>query len=368
MKVVSIIRKSFKLVLPALLVVGAGMVCSWAGYNLLSPMTLPVQGVDYRVPEGAGLASLAHDLASDGLLSSGRWLTLYGRLTDAQGAIKAGEYRLSRGMTPLQFLRKVRDGEVIQRQVTLLEGWSFQQTLEALHKQSEIDHQLTGLNVTEIMTRLQRPGENPEGRFFPDTYNYERGTSDISILAAAYERMTEILSEEWLLRAPGLPLETPYEALILASIVEKESGLNTDRSRIAGVFVGRLIKRMRLQSDPTVIYGMGADFSGDLRKADLTKSTPYNTYVHYGLPPTPISNSSRAAIHAALNPANVSSLYFVARGDGTSQFSDTLEEHNRAVRKYQLGGQRPNRARRDLPDSKGNPKVKLNPDLEPVVE
>ena len=334
------INKSYGLVLLPVLVAGSVLTGLWMRDALLSPMQLPAEGVTYTIPVGAGLTALASDLASTGMLSSGMWLTLYGRLTAGEGAIKAGEYHLPAGMTARQFLQKARSGDVIQHRVTLLEGWSFQQVLTTLHLQAAIDSQLEGLSAAAIMGRLQHPGESPEGRFFPDTYNYERGTSDLRILATAYKRMQTILSEEWLLRDVDLPYETSYEALTMASIVEKESGREADRSRIVAVFIRRLERGIRLQSDPTVIFGMGSEFSGDLRRADLVANTPYNTYVHYGLPPTPISNPSRAAIHAALNPADTSSLYFVSRGDGSSQFSDTLEEHNRAVRKYQLHGEK----------------------------
>lgn len=360
-KVVRVINNSFKMVLLALLallIFDSVILGLWVGYNLLTPMKLPSEGTTFRIASGAGLSNVTTDLTAEGMLLSSRWLTWYGRLTEGEGTIKAGEYYLPNDLTPLQFLHKVRKGEVIQHQVTFLEGWSFQQLLDTLHNQAGIDHQLDGASSAEIMTRLQVPGENPEGRFFPDTYNYQSGTSDIAILVTAYKRMQKILAEEWLLRAEDLPLKTPYEALILASIVEKESGLQTDRSRIAAVFVRRLAQRIRLQSDPTVIYGLGSEFDGDLRRADLSRNTPYNTYVHYGLTPTPISNPSRAAIHASLHPANISSLYFVARGDGTSYFSDTLAEHNRAVRKYQIDAAR---------NTAGEQK-KLNREEEPVIE
>jgi len=359
-----IINKVFKRVLLPLLI-GILLVSIWGVHNLRTPMLLPAEGVTYRIPVGAGLASLSNDLTTSGMLPSSWWLTIYGRLTGFEGAIKAGEYFLPNGLTPLLLLQKVRHGKVMQHQVTFLEGWSFKQLLNVLNNQAGIDHQLDGLNELDIMARLQHEGENPEGHFFPDTYNYESGTSDITILSTAYQRMQNILSDEWQLRAPDLPLQTPHEALILASIVEKESGLESDRSHVAAVFIRRLTQRMRLQSDPTVIYGLGSEFSGDLRKKDLSRHTPYNTYVHYGLPPTPISNPSRAAIHATLHPADVSSLYFVARGDGTSHFSDTLAEHNRAVRKYQIDAGRKSKA---ISPSLTERQQKLNAAVEPLVE
>lgn len=363
-----IINKSFRLLLPPLLVIGLVMTGFSARDALFTPMQLPAEGVTYRISEGMGLTSLADDLAATGMLSCSRWLTLYGRMTESEGVIKAGEYYLPTGMTPYQFLQKVRGGLVVQHQVTFLEGWSFRQLLGTLRRQAAIDHQLDGLSASEIMTRLDHAGENPEGRFFPDTYNYERGASDITILVTAYERMQKILADEWLLRGVDLPFETSYQALIMASIVEKESAVQIDRSRIAAVFIRRLNQGIRLQSDPTVIYGLGSEFSGDLRRADLSGYTPYNTYIHYGLPPTPISNPSRAAIHASLHPADVSSLYFVSRGDGTSQFSDTLQEHNRAVRKYQLNRAQQRRGNPISSPLAGKQQQKLNPAVESVVE
>jgi UPF0755 protein len=222
--------------------------------------------------------------------------------------------------------------------LTLVEGLTFRQALAAMFADPVLGGDLSRLSGEEIMDCLGRPGEHPEGRLFPDTYRYVRGSSALDLVRRAYARMETVLAEEWERRAEGLPLGTPYEALILASIVEKETGLAAERPQIAGVFVRRLQQGMKLQSDPTVVYGMGAAFDGDIRRSDLGADTPYNTYIHAGLPPTPIALPGREAIRAVLHPAPGDSLYFVAKGDGSHAFSATLEEHNRAVRQYQLGG------------------------------
>jgi UPF0755 protein len=226
---------------------------------------------------------------------------------------------------------------VVQYPLTLVEGWTFRQVMEALQADERLEHLIEDPSAEAVMARLGRRGVHPEGRFFPDTYHFTRGSSDLDILKRAHAAMERVLAEEWEARADGLPIESPDEALILASIIEKETGLASERAEIAGVFVRRLRLGMRLQTDPTVIYGLGDDFDGNLRRADLRNDHPYNTYVHAGLPPTPIALPGREAIRAALNPADGETLYFVARGDGSHAFSVTLEEHNRAVRKYQLG-------------------------------
>ncbi|MNZ48707.1 putative aminodeoxychorismate lyase [compost metagenome] len=217
-----------------------------------------------------------------------------------------------------------------------MEGWTFHQVRELLSRQPKIEQTLAGLSDAEVMARLGQPGVFPEGRFFPDTYKYVRGTRDIDILRQAYQRMEGILVEEWGERASNLPYKEPYQALIMASLVEKETGVPGERAEIAGVFIRRLQKSMLLQTDPTVIYGMGQRYNGRITRADLREPTPYNTYVTPGLPPTPIALPGREAIHAALNPADGQSLYFVARGDGSHVFSDNLDDHNKAVQEYQL--------------------------------
>lgn len=227
-------------------------------------------------------------------------------------------------------------GEVVQYSLTLVEGWNFRQLRSALQNQPKLQQTLDGLSDAEIMAHIGAPELHPEGRFFPDTYRFTRGTSDADLLRRAYARLEQVLEEEWQQRSEGLPYQNAYQALVMASIIEKETGVPEERGEIAGVFVRRLARGMLLQTDPTVIYGMGERYKGRITRTDLRTPTPYNTYTNAGLPPTPIAMVGREAIHAALHPADGTSLYFVARGDGSHVFSDTLDQHNRAVREYQL--------------------------------
>jgi UPF0755 protein len=229
-----------------------------------------------------------------------------------------------------------RRGEVVQYNLTLVEGWSFRQVREALVRESKLDLTLSELDDEQLMARLGQPGVNPEGRFFPDTYRFVRGMTDLDLLKQAYARLELVLAEEWAARADELPYKEPYDALIMASMIEKETGVSEERGAIAGVFIRRLRIGMRLQTDPTVIYGLGERYKGRLTRAHLREVTPYNTYQIDGMPPTPIALVGREAIHAALHPVAGRSLYFVARGDGSHVFSNSLEAHNRAVREYQL--------------------------------
>jgi UPF0755 protein len=257
----------------------------------------------------------------------------------ARGArIQAGTYRIMTGTTPPALLKQIVEGRVAQFGLTLVEGWNIYQVMDAIERSDSLKHTLRGMSNAQIMERLGRPAEHPEGRFFPETYKFPKGLTDLAFLQRAYRLMEERLAYEWEQREPGLPYKSPYEALIMASIVEKETGLASERRQIAGVFVRRLKKGMRLQTDPTVIYGLGVGFDGNLRRRDLLADNPYNTYRKAGLPPTPIAMPGADAIHAALHPAPGNALYFVARGDGSHHFSATLEEHNGAVIKYQLKG------------------------------
>ena len=299
-------------------------------------LRIPQQGLVYSMPAGGSARTLARDLAAFGVLDRPLYFRLLARLEDRAHSLKAGEYRIEPGTTPGGLLVLISSGRVIQHPVTLIEGWAFDQLLDALAAVDTLQHGLARLTPGEIMSRLGRPGLHPEGRFLPDTYHFPRGTADIRVLGRALNAMDVLLAEEWAGRAPDLPLNTPEEALILASIVEKEAGLASERPEIAGVFLRRLRKGMLLQTDPTVIYGLGDGFDGNLRRQDLKQDTAYNTYVRPGLPPTPIAMPGRESIRAVLHPAAGSSLYFVARGDGSHQFSATLEDHNRAVRRFQL--------------------------------
>lgn len=303
-----------------------------------TPLSLDGSGFQYEVKTGETLTQVSRALSEAEVLDRPRFLVWMARIQGVAKQIKIGEYHLQPGITPPQVLEKLVAGDVIQYSQTLVEGLTFRELLAALKKHPQIQHTLNGLSNQRVMTRLGHPGEHPEGRFLPDTYNFPLGTTDTAFLKRAYNAMEKVLENEWDGRMAGLPLKTPYEALILASIVEKETGLASERRAIAGVFIRRLKKRMRLQTDPTVIYGMGKAFDGNLRRRDLQRDTPYNTYRRSGLPPTPIAMPGRDAIHAALNPDDSEALYFVSRGDGSHQFNKTLKQHNNAVIKYQLKG------------------------------
>lgn len=296
------------------------------------PMTLLVE-------PGTPVSRIAGELERRGWLSRPLYFRLAARLGGSARRIQAGEYRIPPGQSPYRLLQRMVAGDVKTYRLTVIEGWTFAQMLEEIRAHPALDHTLAaGEGGEVVMRRLGRPDEHPEGRFFPDTYQFPRGTDDIELLRRAYERMERVLAREWSQREQGLPLDSAYEALILASIIERETGVPEERPRIAGVFIERLERGMRLQTDPTVIYGLGDDFKGDIRFRHLRTDTPYNTYTRSGLTPTPIALPSEAAIHAALHPDRRGELYFVSTGDGRHVFSKTLEEHNRAVVKYQLGG------------------------------
>jgi UPF0755 protein len=254
----------------------------------------------------------------------------------ASGRLHAGEYLLRAGMTPRDLIGDMANGKVMQRNFTIVDGWSFADVRRALGATDTLSHDTAGVDNDELMKRLGDDGEHPEGRFLPETYAYVKGDTDSSILKRAHAAMAKTLDAAWAARAPDLPLATSYEALILASIVEKETGRADERPRIAGVFIRRLQLHMLLQTDPSVIYGMGDSYAGNIHKSDLTTDTPYNTYTRVGLPPTPIAMPGRAAIQAALHPVEGKDLYFVAKGDGSHVFSASLDDHNRAVACYQL--------------------------------
>ncbi|NER59131.1 endolytic transglycosylase MltG [Pseudomonas sp. MAFF212428] len=288
------------------------------------------------VPTGTTPNRMFYRMQSDGVINDAFWLRLYWRFNMAGVPLHTGEYRMTPGMTVRDLFEDWRQGNVVQYSMTLVEGWNFRQVRTALARHEKIRQTLDGLSDSEVMDRLGHPGVFPEGRFFPDTYRFVRGMSDVEFLQQAYARLEEVLAKEWAARSPALPYRDPYQALIMASLVEKETGVPQERGQIAGVFVRRMQIGMLLQTDPTVIYGMGERYNGKITRADLRESTPYNTYVNAGLPPTPIAMVGREAIHAALNPVAGSSLYFVARGDGSHVFSDDLDAHNAAVREYQI--------------------------------
>lgn len=288
------------------------------------------------VPAGSTPGGLLNRLQTDGVIQDAFWLRLYWRFNLSGEALHSGEYRMTPGMNAQSLLGLWQRGEVVQYSLTLVEGWNFRQVRAALGKQPKLEQTLVNLSDAELMTKIGHPDVFPEGRFFPDTYRYVRGMTDAEILKQAYKRLDDVLEEEWAKRAADVPYTDAYQALIMASLVEKETGVPQERGQIAGVFVRRLALGMLLQTDPTVIYGLGERYNGKLTRAHLKEPTPYNTYVISGLPPTPISLVGREAIHAALNPVPGRSLYFVARGDGSHVFSDDLDAHNAAVREFQL--------------------------------
>ena len=288
------------------------------------------------VPAGATPTGTFNRLETEGVLDGAFWLRLYWRFNLDGQPLHSGEYRMTPGMTAQGLIGLWQRGEVVQYSLTLVEGWNFRQVRSALAKHEKIVQTLSGLSDSEVMDKLGHPGVFPEGRFFPDTYRFVRGMTDVDFLKKAYNRLDDVLAQEWSKRAPDAPYTDPYQALIMASLVEKETGVPEERGQIAGVFVRRLKVGMLLQTDPTVIYGLGERYNGKLTRAHLKEANPYNTYMIAGLPPTPIAMVGREAIHAALNPVPGSSLYFVARGDGSHIFSDDLDAHNAAVREFQL--------------------------------
>ena len=315
----------------------AGAVLSYR--SLFSEMALrspEISPVKIEVMAGSSLSRVAIELAEAGYLPSPTLFKLWARLKGDENSIQTGEYELHSGITPAQLLDKIVRGESVQYRITLVEGWTFQQALNALWSAGNIRSSLNNSSPADIAQQMSLDYENPEGLLYPDTYFYTKGTLDIELLRRANARLNTVLSEAWESRLGSLPFANSYEALTMASIIEKESARNSERGLIAGVFVGRLDLGMRLQSDPTIIYGMGNRYAGNITRADLLEETPYNTYRIDGIPPTPIALSGEASIVAALNPSASDFLYFVAKGDGSHQFSRSLEEHNAAVREYQL--------------------------------
>lgn len=302
-----------------------------------TPVTLTSDTQSVDVPAGSSLQQLAASLHRQGIISSPRFFNVLGRELNAARSLKVGEYVLRQGMTPRDVLLLMMEGKVVQHGLTLIEGHTFAEMLARIHAHPVIKVTLEGLDDAAIMEKLGHPGEHPEGRFLADTYHFPRNTTDVAFLQRAYAAMQTELASAWEKRADGLPLKNAYEALILASIVEKETGKAEERATIAGVFVRRLQKGMRLQTDPTVIYGLGDTFDGNLRRRDLVNDNPYNTYTRHGLPPTPIAMPGIAALQAVMHPADGDSLYFVSRGDGSHYFSATLREHELAVDKFQRG-------------------------------
>jgi UPF0755 protein len=293
--------------------------------------------VSLEIAPGTPPDRVAQQLASAGVRLNPELLGLWFRASGAASRIKAGTYEFPSGETPSEITRRLTRGEQAQEAVTFVEGWTFAQMRQALARTSNLKASTANMTDAQIMAALGREGQHPEGRFFPDTYRFAKGSSDMAVLRLALSAMDKKLAAAWAQRAADSPLKNPEQALILASIVEKETGSKADRGKVGGVFNNRLRIGMKLQTDPTVIYGLGAKFDGNLRKVDLTTDTPYNTYTRPGLTPTPISMPGEASLMAAVRPEATKALYFVARGDGSSEFSETLAAHNRAVNRYQRG-------------------------------
>ncbi|MEH6556797.1 MAG: endolytic transglycosylase MltG [Oceanicoccus sp.] len=306
---------------------------------LNTPMNIPESGFAYLLPKGGSLSQVGVDLSLSGVLENRRWLSAYSRISGRGAEIEAGEYWLESGLTPLAMITKLEQGDVRFFELALIEGWNMRQVLSRLQSAEGLIKTLPAdvVELTADMLGLKKRFPSLEGLLYPDTYRYHSGTTDKELLLQAYQRMQEVLDREWVDRSKNLPYENAYQALTMASLIERETGVARERTEISGVFVRRLRQGMRLQTDPAVIYGLGISYTGNLRSRHLKDaSNRFNTYRHHGLTPTPIALAGREAIYAALHPADGKSLYFVAKGDGTHYFSETLEEHQKAVRKYQI--------------------------------
>lgn len=324
----------------ALALVGVALAAAvvWHGHRVLhQPLTVSYDSQPLLVAPGDTLLGLAHRLAADGVLDAPERLVWAARISGRDLGIKAGEYELQPGMRADEMIDMLVAGRTVLHALTVVEGWTYRQLRRALAAHEAIEQTLDGVDDAALMALLGREGEHPEGRFFPDTYLFSRGTTDLAFLERALRTMDAHLAQAWESRDVGLPYESPYEVLVMASLIEREARERAERPVIAGVFVRRLQRGMRLQTDPTVMYGLGPDFRGPLRTVHLRTDTPYNTYTRRGLPPTPIALPGASSLRAAVQPADGDALFFVSRGDGTHHFSATLEEHNRAVRRYILG-------------------------------
>ncbi len=313
----------------------AGGVYVWNAYK--RPLDMPAEKIEVRVTSGSSARAIARQLQQAGVHMDIEAFVAAAKATGATQSLRAGRYEFTRGMNLLALVDKLRRGDVLRERLLIVEGQTFAELRAALAAHPELRHDSAKMTDADVLRAVGADETYPEGLFAPETYVFDTGSSDLDVLRQSYRAQRAILQQAWEARAPGLPYRTAYEALVMASIVEKETGAAGERARIAGVFVNRLQKNMLLQTDPTVIYGLGAKFDGNLRKRDLVTDTPYNTYTRAGLPPTPIALPGRASIAAALKPETTRALYFVSRGDGTSEFSETLTDHNRAVARYQLG-------------------------------
>jgi len=319
------------------LILAAAALAGGSAWWLNRPMSLSADSVELSIELGTSPREIAQAWVQAGVQEPADFLYQWFRWSGDSRKIRAGSYEIGRGVTPIDLLNKMVRGDQTLAVVRLIEGWTFRQFRAELAKADALKPTTAAMTDAELMQAIGAPGVLPEGRFYPDTYAYSKGSSDVAVLQRAYRAMTKRIEAAWLERRPDSPLRSADDALVLASIVEKETGVASDRGKVAGVFINRLRIGMPLQTDPTVIYGLGVGFDGNLRKRDLLADTPYNTYTRNGLPPTPIAMPGKAALLAAVRPDPTRALYFVARGDGSSEFSSTLAEHNRAVNKYQRG-------------------------------
>jgi len=315
-------------------------VAGYAAWYVGSPVTIRQYPVEVEIPRGSGFRAALEQLEKAGVGVRRYEFELLARSLGKVRQVKAGSYEISQPVTPLQLLDKLTRGDVTQAEVRLIEGWTFAQVRAALDASPDLKHETRGLSDAQILERLRAPETHPEGLFFPDTYLFGKGSSDLAVLRRSYRAMARHLKQEWDARDKALPYRAPYEALIMASIIEKETGQAGERDLIGGVLLNRLRIGMRLQVDPTIIYGLGASFDGNLKRNHLVEDGPYNTYTRAGLPPTPIAMPGLASLRAATRPGKTDAMYYVSRKDGSSHFSRTLEEHNRAVARYQLRGGR----------------------------
>jgi UPF0755 protein len=318
-----------------LAILGTAAAVGGFSYWAKTPITTQAEPISFTVLPGSGVGAAAKEISAAGVPVNPFLLSTLARVTQKSGKIKAGSYELKPNTTPRGLIDQMVRGEFAQESLTIIEGWTFRQMREAVAANKGLRHDTATLSDTELMAKISKDYKEPEGLFFPDTYLFAKGASDLTIYKQAHTTLMTKLNAAWEKRAEGLPYTTPYQALVMASIVEKETGKESERPMIAAVFVNRLRKGMMLQTDPTVIYGIGQKFDGDIRKKDLETDTPYNTYMRAGLPPTPIALPGEKSLAAALGPATTEALYFVSRGDGSSQFSDNLPDHNRAVNKFQ---------------------------------
>jgi len=328
----AVLKKLVALLALLVLAAAAGFIY-WARDPL---MPADSAAIEFNIAQGSSIRAAMRQVQQAGVPASPLLMEVLARGSGTR-SLKAGSYRVEGGTTPLSLLDTLARGNTIKESLTIIEGWNFAQMRAEISRQKYLRQDSADMDVPTLMQKVAPGYSFPEGLFYPDTYFFDRGTSDLLVLQQAHQRMLKMLDEAWAKRAPQLPFKEPYDALIMASIVEKETGAPADRQKVAAVFVNRLKRGMLLQTDPTVIYGIGPTFDGNLRKVDLQTDTPYNTYTRSGLPPTPIALPGRAALNAALNPAATEALFFVARGDGSSEFSNNLDDHNRAVNKYQRG-------------------------------